>query len=58
MTAAQTAFEGTGPWRAPQCSHCRELVASALAEIHVKAGLAGGMPAYYVQLVCRSAATL
>ena len=57
LTAARTAFEGTGPWRAPQCSHCRELVASALAEIHVKAGVAGGRPAYYVELVCRSAAT-
>jgi hypothetical protein len=57
LTAARMAFEGSGPWRAPQCSHCRELVASALAEIHVKAGVAGGMPAYYVELVCRSAAT-
>ena len=50
------AFEGIGPRRAPQCSHCRELVASALAEIHVKAGMAAGMTAYYVELVCRSAA--
>jgi hypothetical protein len=31
-------------------------VASALAEIHVKAGMAAGMTAYYVELVCRSAA--
>jgi hypothetical protein len=57
LTAARLAFEGTRPWQAPQCSHCRELVASALAEIHVKAGVAGGMPAYYVELVCRNAAT-
>jgi len=37
LTAARMAFDGTGPWQAPQYSHCRELVASALAEIHVKA---------------------
>jgi hypothetical protein len=53
MTAARAAYEGTGPWRAPQCSHCRELVASALAEVQVKAGIAGGMPPSYVELISR-----
>jgi hypothetical protein len=53
LTAARAAYEGTGPWRAPQCSHCRELVASALAEVQVKAGIAGGMPPSYVELICR-----
>ena len=55
-TAARMAYEGTGPWRAPQCSHCRELVASALAEVQVKAGIAGGMPPSYVELICRAKA--
>jgi hypothetical protein len=45
-----------GPWRAAQCSHCRKLVASALAEVQVKAGIAGGMPPSYVELICRAKA--
>lgn len=53
LTAVRTAYEGTGPWRAPQCSHCRELVASALAEVQLKAGIAGGMPPSYVDQICR-----
>ena len=51
LTAARMAYEGTGPWRAPQCSHCRELVASALAEIHLKAGIAMGVPPSDAELV-------
>jgi hypothetical protein len=57
LTAARMAYEGTGPWRAPQCSHCRELVASALAEIHLKAGIAKGIPSSYVEPACRTAMT-
>lgn len=53
LTVARTAYEGTGPWQAPQCSHCRELVASALAEVQVKAGIARGMPPSYVELISR-----
>ena len=56
LAAAQTAYEGTGPWKPPQCSHCRELVASTLAEIQFQAGVAAGMPASYVDLVCRGKA--
>lgn len=56
LTAARMAFEGTGPWRAPQCSHCRELVASALAEVQVKAGIARGVPPSYVELICQAKA--
>ena len=36
--AAETVYQGTVPWRPPQCPHCRELVASALAEIQLQAG--------------------
>jgi hypothetical protein len=56
LTAVKMAYEGTGPWRTPQCSHCRELVASALAEIQLKAGIAGGTPASVVELMCRGKA--
>jgi hypothetical protein len=56
LTAARRAYEGTGPWRPPQCSHCRELVASALAEVQLKAGIAAGMPRSYVDLICRGRA--
>jgi hypothetical protein len=55
-TAAQAAYEGTGPWQPPQCPHCRELVASALAEIQVQAGVASGMPPSYVDLIYRGKA--
>ena len=55
-TAAEAAYLGTGAWRAPQCPHCRELVASALAEISLRAGVAAGMPASYVDLICRGKA--
>ena len=55
-TAAEAAYLGTGSWRAPQCPHCRELVASALAEIGLRAGVAGGMPASYIDLICRGKA--
>jgi hypothetical protein len=53
LPAARQAYEGTGPWQPPQCSHCRELVASALAEVQFKAGVAAGMPPSYVDLICR-----
>jgi len=56
-TAAETAYEGAGPWQPPQCPHCRELVASALAEIQLQAGVAAGMPPSYVDLICRGKAT-
>jgi hypothetical protein len=54
--AAQAAYEGTGPWQPPQCPHCRELVASALAEIQLQAGVAAGMPPSYVDLIYRGKA--
>ena len=54
--AAEAAYEGTAPWQPPQCPHCRELVASALAEIQLQAGVAAGMPAAYVDLICRGKA--
>ena len=54
--AAQAAYEGTGPWQPPQCPHCRELVASALAEIQLQAAVACGMPPPYVDLICRGKA--
>ncbi len=56
LSAAQTAYEGTGPWEPPQCPHCRELVASTLAEIQFQAGVAAGRPASYVDLICRGKA--
>jgi hypothetical protein len=56
LSAAQAAYEGTGPWEPPQCPHCRELVASALAEIQFQAGVAAGMTASDVDLVCRGKA--
>jgi hypothetical protein len=54
--AAEAAYAGTGPWQPPQCPHCRELVASALAEIQLRAGVAAGMPPSYVDLICRGKA--
>ena len=56
LSAAQKAYEGTEPWEPPQCPHCRELVASALAEIQLQAGVAAGIPASYVDLICRGKA--
>jgi hypothetical protein len=56
LAAAQAAYEGTGPWEPPRCPHCRELVASTLAEIQLQAMVAAGMPASYVDLVCRGKA--
>jgi hypothetical protein len=56
LTAAQSAYEGSGPWQPPQCPHCRELVASALAEIQLQAEVASGMPPSYVDLICRGKA--
>jgi hypothetical protein len=53
---AETVYEGTAPWRLPQCPHCRELVASALAEIQLQAGVASGMPPAYIDLICRGKA--
>jgi hypothetical protein len=53
---AEAVYEGTAPWRPPQCPHCRELVASALAEIQLQAGVAAGMPPSYVDLICRGKA--
>ena len=55
-TAAQAAYEGTEPWQPPQCPHCRELVASALAEIQLQAAVASGMPPSYVDLIFRGKA--
>jgi hypothetical protein len=54
--AAEAVYEGTTPWRPPQCPHCRELVASALAEIQLQAGVASGMPPSYIDLICRGKA--
>jgi hypothetical protein len=56
LGAAKSAYEGAGPWEPPQCPHCRELVASTLAEIQLQAGVAAGMPASYVDLICRGKA--
>jgi hypothetical protein len=56
LAAAKSAYEGCVPWRPPQCPHCRELVASALAEIQLQAGIASGMPPSYVDLICRGKA--
>jgi hypothetical protein len=56
LVAAKSAYEGAGPWEPPQCPHCRELVASALAEIQLQAGVAAGIPASYVDLICRGKA--
>ena len=54
--AAEAAYDGAGPWQPPQCPHCRELVASALAEIQLQAEVAAGMPPSYVDLICRGKA--
>jgi len=56
LTAAQSAYEESGPWQAPQCPHCRELVASALAEIQLQAEVASGTPPSYVDLICQGKA--
>ena len=56
LAAAKSAYEGYAPWQPPQCPHCRELVASTLAEIQLQAGIAAGMPAFYVDLICRGKA--
>jgi hypothetical protein len=56
LAAARSAYEGSGTWQSPQCPHCRELIASALAEIQLQAGVAAGMPASYVELICRGKA--
>jgi hypothetical protein len=53
---AEAVYDGTVPWRLPQCPHCRELVASALAEIQLQAGVASGMPPSYIDLICRGKA--
>ncbi len=54
--AAESVYAGTGPWQPPQCPHCRELVASALAEIQLQAEVAAGLPPSYVDLICRGKA--
>lgn len=59
LTAAQSAYEGSGvsgSWLPPQCPHCRELVASALAEIQLQAEVAAGTPPSYVDLICQGKA--
>lgn len=56
LNAARSAYEGRVPWRPPQCPHCRELVASTLAEIQFRAGIAAGTPPPYVDLICRGKA--
>jgi hypothetical protein len=55
-TVAETVYEGTAPWSPPECPHCLELVASALAEIQLQAGVASGMPPSYIDLICRGKA--
>lgn len=55
-SAAKSAYEGRGSWRPPQCPHCRELVASTLAEIQLQAEVASGLPRPYVDLICRGKA--
>ncbi len=54
--AAEAVYAGSKSWRPPQCPHCRELVASALAEIQLQAGVAAGMPPSYIDLICRGRA--
>jgi hypothetical protein len=54
--AAQRAYAGSDPWESPRCPHCRELVASALAEIQLQAEVAAGLPPSYVDLICRGKA--
>jgi hypothetical protein len=54
--AAESIYQAAGPWQPPQCPHCRELVASALAEIQLQAEVATGMPPSYVDLICRGKA--
>jgi hypothetical protein len=56
LPAARAAYEGSGPWTAPQCPHCRELVASAMAEIQLQAEVTAGIPPSYVDLICRGKA--
>jgi len=56
LIAARSAYEGCVPWQPPQCPHCRELVASTLAEIQFRAGIAAGTPPPYVDLICRGKA--
>lgn len=56
VAAAQSAYEGSGPWQPPQCRHCSELVASALADIQLQAEVAAGMPPSYVDLLCQGKA--
>jgi hypothetical protein len=56
VTAARSAYEGWASWELPRCLHCRELVASSLAEIQLQAGVASGMPPAYVDLICRGKA--
>jgi hypothetical protein len=56
LAAVQSAYQGSRQWQSPHCPHCRELVASALAEIQLQAGVAAGMPASYVDLICREKA--
>src|SRR6202012_2792865 len=49
--AAEAVSGGSAAGRPPQCPPCRELVASALAEIQLQAGIAAGMPPSYVDLI-------
>jgi hypothetical protein len=56
VTAAQSAYDGSLSWQLPRCLHCRELVASSLAEIQLQAFVASGMPAAYIDLICRGKA--
>src|ERR1700722_7137903 len=55
-TVAETAYEGAAPWSPPECPHCLELGASALAEIQLQAGVASGIPPSYIDLICRGKA--
>lgn len=56
QAATESAYAGCLPAEVPQCPDCRELVASALAEIHLKAAVAAGLPPSYVDLMCRGKA--
>jgi hypothetical protein len=57
LTSAESAYEGADAWQLPECRHCREQVALALAEIQLQAGVAAGMPAPYVDLICQGKAS-
>jgi hypothetical protein len=56
LGAAQSAYEGSGSGAFPPCPHCRELVASVLAQIQVEAEVRAGIPPSDVDLNCQGKA--